>query len=59
MFSFGLREEHDVFPAQAGVIPDSCRGSRRLARIPRASGGDPYMLAEVDGIELYSPRKRG
>ena len=37
-----------VFPAQAGVIPESGKLTRLQEGIPRASGGDP-------GIDVCAP----
>ena len=51
--------QFDVFPAQAGVIPDFIQNLCLNYGIPRASGGDPQVEEVARFIGGYSPRKRG
>ena len=48
-----------VLPARAGVVRTSGSTSRRSRRSPRASGGGPAELVDMDLIGVFSPRERG
>ena len=48
-----------LFPAQAGVIPGFVALINHEIAVPRASGGDPIMDADVALNHDCSPRKRG
>ena len=49
----------DLFPAQAGVIPNLTFLYAMHLSVPRASGGDPISSATFNGESICSPRKRG
>ena len=50
---------NELFPAQAGVIPERVKRYQEMYTVPRASGGDPWPLLPAKGPSTCSPRKRG
>ena len=48
-----------MFPASAGMIPDSTGRSRPPAHVPRKRGDDPNRLDHVTDGLAHVPRKRG
>ena len=48
-----------IFPARAGMIPESALPFVVPISIPRESGDDPVFAVVVAATEQYSPRERG
>ena len=48
-----------LFPAQAGMIPQSSQRNPALRTFPRASGDDPGSIVYDETTQYFSPRKRG
>ena len=48
-----------VFPAYAGVNPDTRADSSEGPRIPRVCGGEPSYYYDMVYFMQYSPRMRG
>ena len=48
-----------LFPAHAGVIPESKHRFRDTMTFPRTRGGDPLTLGDVTAILDFSPHTRG
>ncbi len=53
------RDEHDVVPALAGVVPGRPRRTTGRASRPRARGGGPGFTGLVSWRVMSSPRSRG
>ena len=49
----------EVFPAYAGVIPQSAISSTKTRGVPRVCGGDPCYAFLPGCLQLCSPRMRG
>ena len=41
---------YPLIPARAGVIPGCCLLNRNLITIPRAGGGDPYIVDHIEEL---------
>lgn len=52
-------KDRSIFPAHAGVIRSSTKSGNRRKSLPRACGGDPYIMDEAVLPLLSSPRMRG
>ena len=50
---------YDVFPAQAGMIPNPFVWARWSTRFPRASRDDPVQKLADGELLGFSPRKQG
>ena len=51
--------DEKVFPAHAGVIPDTNAKIEKSIRLPRACGGDPEVTKVIFDEFMSSPRMRG
>ena len=54
-----LTASSTVFPARAGMIPQTSPPRAERNSIPRESGDDPYYYPRPGGHIRYSPRERG
>ena len=53
------RKSIRLFPAYAGVIPDSVDRISASAAFPRIRGGDPELAALKNELANFSPHTRG
>ena len=54
-----LRDLFSLFPAYAGVIPDSLPGAAFKDTFPRIRGGDPVCDGKPNNDSDFSPHTRG
>ena len=54
-----LTEEEQLFPAHAGVIPNSTTTSQAACPFPRIRGGDPKTVQIPEYLGGFSPHTRG
>ena len=59
MFLQSLQALFQVFPAQAGMIPDYVNNRDNLLCIPRASGDDPNSLDSINYRRYVFPAQAG
>ena len=48
-----------VFPARAGMSPDTEVSTNKVVGVPRASGDEPRLYVRLNEGEKCSPRERG
>ena len=54
-----LRDLFSLFPAYAGVIPESSTAPGPNSAFPRTCGGDPTEGAKLSYFDSFSPHMRG
>ena len=55
----GFTKYSNLFPAYAGVIPEAALCAELGPAFPRTCGGDPPILAALNGGAAFSPHMRG
>ena len=54
-----IQAERRVFPAQAGMILQPPQPTMREKSFPRSGGDDPFCPHLLEGVEPFSPLRRG
>lgn len=54
-----LRDLFSLFPAYAGVIPDTHTKTKTMQTFPRIRGGDPVFYGASTSKPAFSPHTRG
>ena len=55
----GNKNTVTIFPARAGMSPQTGRGGKAVNDFPRASGDEPWDKAWGALGDIFSPRERG